>query len=374
MAVYYHLFKKTVTLKSGKQIKKWYYWYYSSDKTQVRKSCKGCVSKAEAQAYIDSLPPPAVCSATVSRIAKDMYIPGSVHYERRRQFGKSISPRTMLDCRAYVKYIIDVFGDRRIEDLRVSEIQQYLLNCNKSGSWKNRYQEIFCEIYDEAVWQGISVSKPTFIKFKRNSKRQSVLSTSELQYLFQVKNFSSEMFYLFFIVCLSAGMRLGEIRAFRVCQFLKKEQAILIDGFLSPDGTRNPFNKTGSLENPRYRVVLIPENICDILAKWIQQNIYSENDFVFTFNGKPVRQELAEKEFARALGKSGISTQNRKITPHALRYTYVTRTRHLVDTSTTMLMAGHSSEQMSNHYTQFELEETVQQLKPLIPQVNRFFS
>ncbi|AEE17209.1 hypothetical protein [Treponema brennaborense] len=179
MAVYYHLFKKTVTLKSGKQIKKWYYWYYSSDKTQVRKSCKGCVSKAEAQAYIDSLPPPAVCSATVSRIAKDMYIPGSVHYERRRQFGKSISPRTMLDCRAYVKYIIDVFGDRRIEDLRVSEIQQYLLNCNKSGSWKNRYQEIFCEIYDEAVWQGISVSKPTFIKFKRNSKRQSVLSTEE---------------------------------------------------------------------------------------------------------------------------------------------------------------------------------------------------
>ncbi|MCI1208528.1 MAG: hypothetical protein LKF96_03675 [Treponema sp.] len=102
------------------------------------------------------------------------------------------------------------------------------------------------EIYEEAIWQGIPVQQPAFIRFKRNSKRQSVLSTRELETLFVPRNFSSEMFYVFYLLCVSAGMRLGEVRAFRKCQFNKDKKAIIIDGFLSANGVRNPFNKTGS--------------------------------------------------------------------------------------------------------------------------------
>ena len=112
------------------------------------------------------------------------------------------------------------------------------------------------------------------------------------------------MFYVFFFVCVSAGLRLGEIRAFRKCQFQKDSKALIIDGFLTRNGTRNPFNKTGSIDNSRFRVTIIPELTVNILDNWICKNHFNDNDYLFTFNNKPIRQEYAEKEFNRALKKA----------------------------------------------------------------------
>lgn len=46
----YHLFRKTVTLKSGKQVKHWYYWYYDSNGKRKNRVCPNCVIKADAEA------------------------------------------------------------------------------------------------------------------------------------------------------------------------------------------------------------------------------------------------------------------------------------------------------------------------------------
>ncbi len=220
---------------------------------------------------------------------------------------------------------------------------------------------------------GAKVSKPAFTHFKRNTRKQSVLSTDELYQFMQPENFTLEMFYVFFLVCLSAGLRLGEVRALRPCQLIQEKHALIIDGFLKREGERTNFNKTGNADNPRYRVVLIPNLVLKLLSDWIDKNEVGYNEFVFQYENRPIRKEFAEKEFRRALKKAGIDTDDRKITPHALRYTYVTRTRRLLDTSTTMMMTGHSSEQMSDYYTRFELEETIKQLVPIQDQVEKFF-
>lgn len=369
----YRLFTKTVTSKNGKQSKKWYYRYYDPTGKQIKKACRGCNTKSEAEAYIEALPAPCFYSAKIEDIARYMYIPGSSHCTHREQFGKSVNLRTLKESRNYVDHIIQVFGNENITDLSVIKIQTYLINQNKSGSWKNRFLQIFEEIYNEAIWNGHTVAKPLFMKFKRNSKKQSVLSTSEIEQFLQRDNFSSEMFYVFFTLTLSAGLRLGEARGFRACQFLEDKQAVIVDVFLLPEGERQDFCKTGSTENLRHRVVLIPEITKELLRIWISKNHYKDDDFIFLHNRKPVRQEYAESEFKRAIKKAGIITEGRKITPHGLRYTYVTRTRRLVDTSTTMLMAGHKSEAMTNLYTRFELEETVKKLVPLKQKVNTFF-
>ena len=47
----YHLFRKTVTLKSGKQVKRWYYWYYDSNGKRKNRVCPNCGIKADAEAY-----------------------------------------------------------------------------------------------------------------------------------------------------------------------------------------------------------------------------------------------------------------------------------------------------------------------------------
>ncbi|MDR2898669.1 MAG: hypothetical protein LBU99_07615 [Spirochaetaceae bacterium] len=267
----YHLFMNVVTGKNGKSVKKWYYWYYDQSGKQVKRVCQNCKNKAEAEAYINSLPPLQYQLLTVSDIAKTMFLPGSDHWNRRKQFGKSIKEITMIEARHYVELILETFGDENIQALTVPKIQDYLFKVERSGSWNNRYLDIFSEVYDEAVWKGVKVVKPAFIKFKRDSTPSSILSTDEINRLFVPDNFTSEMFYLFFLVSLSAGLRLGEARALRVSQFRDDFQALIVDGFMTKDGIRNPYNKKGSEEQPRFRVVLLPAMTAEIVFSYVQK-------------------------------------------------------------------------------------------------------
>lgn len=372
----YHTYKKEITnKKTGKKTQKWFYWYNDLTGHRVFKTCKKCKTKKEAELYIAALPPVQLTSnVTIKDIANPMYQIGSKHMERRHQFGKNTSPKTIIDARNYINLIIELFGKKKITELKNYEIQAYLLSIDKSGSWKNRFQSIITEIYEEAIWYGIQVQKPEFAHFKRNTVKQTVLSTAEIKQLFVRDNFSSDMFYLFFLTCLSAGLRLGEARALRVCQILFDKQVIIVDGFLNQDGSvRNSFNKKGSLEDPKYRVVLIPEMVAEIIKEYVMLHNINPQDYVFTYNGKPLRQEYAQKEFKRALNNAEIETECRKLSIHALRYTYVTRTRRLIDSSTTMLMSGHTDLKMTDYYTRFELEETINQLTPVKDQIEQFF-
>ena len=64
-------------------------------------------------------------------------------------------------------------------------------------------------------------------------------------------------------------------------------------------------------------------------------------------------------EFDRLCKFAEKETEYRELSIHALRYTYITRTRRLIDSSTTMLMSGHTDLKMTYYYTRFELEETI---------------
>ena len=81
--------------------------------------------------------------------------------------------------------------------------------------------------------------------------------------------------------------------------------------------------------------------------------------------GKPIRKWLAEEWFRRILGMSGINAENRILTPHSLRYTYITRMRREV--------AGHNSLAMTDHYTRAAIPEMVEAVKPAMEAANRLF-
>ncbi|MDR1748030.1 MAG: hypothetical protein LBR47_03125 [Spirochaetaceae bacterium] len=95
----YHLFKKLVTKKNGKKDKQWYYWFYGENGVRRQRSCKGCSIKAEAERYINQLPPVSSekdsCfdttksdSLLIATITEHMYLPDSDHFQRRKQIGK----------------------------------------------------------------------------------------------------------------------------------------------------------------------------------------------------------------------------------------------------------------------------------------------
>jgi integrase len=374
----YHLFNNIVTGKNGKLVKRWYYWYYDETGKQKKKSCRGCKNRAEAESYISQLPPLLTSSKQnksfilVRDIAESMYIPGSSHVSRRKQTGKSTKPNLLSDARRYVDEIVKIFGDKNLVDLESTDILNYLFQVERSGSWKNRYLEIFREVYREAAWQKYKVSMPIFDRFVRNSKKSDILTTEDIDELFHKENFSDELYFYMFWLALSAGLRLGEVRAVRPIQLLPEYQSIVVDGFISR-GVRMPYNKTGSEESPRFRVALLPDITLKEILHFIDSRKITHDDLLFSFSGKPIDQRACQRAFEKALIKSNISKNERKITPHSLRYTYVTRTRRLLDATTVQMMAGHSSIEMNEAYNRPELLENAKMLAPNSGQINRFF-
>ena len=136
---------------------------------------------------------------------------------------------------------------------------------------------------------------------------------------------------------------------------------------------RTNFNKKGSENDRKIRVVPIPDNINEIMKKYIQENKIGPNDYVFLRYGHPIRRWLAEKWFKQALEFSGINVGKRILTPHSLRYTYITRMRRDVAGETVKKIAGHTSMAMTDYYTRAAIPEMVAAIKPAAEAASKLF-
>ena len=374
----YKIFRKSVKSKSGKIVRRWYYYWQDAAGIQHQKICKGCRNRSEADNYIRTIPGlmlPAISppgEATISEIADNMYIPGSAHVSRRIQLGKSAELETMAECRRYIKVIISLWGDLRLCDLAVDHVMPYLFNVKKSGKWKNRFLDVLGEIYSESAWYKCRIIKPAFSRFAPRSKKADIFSTAELERLFRPDNFPDEVYYLFFLLSLSGGLRLGEARGVRAKQIIFDRQVLIVDGFCKDDGARTNYNKKGSPENPKFRVIYMPEFTLDKMDLWIRRKGLRENDYCFTLdNGRPIAKETAERAFHSALQSAGFipiingnkknnfkqkPTDGRKLVPHSLRYTYVSRMRRELTADELKPMTGHVDGEMVDYYNRKVLD------------------
>jgi integrase len=387
----YHVFKKPKINRVGKPFSRWYYYFYDQNGKKIQKACPKCRNRSDAESYIRTLPPLNPLGADnpetpVRIIAETMYIPGSAHVDRRRQLGKSINRDTILECRNYISLIIEKWGNRALKSIETDEILNYLFTVKRSGSWKNRYLSVFKELYAEAPRYGCKAPSPDFPRFALHKKKADIFTTSELKAFLNPENFPNDMFFLFFLLSLSGGLRLGEARGVRLKQFIFTHKALIIDGFCKENGERTNYNKKGSEENPKFRIVLLPDYTLLKVLEYIQKNPIEPDDFLFTYHGKPVKQNTAELVFIRALVKAGLTlppavlTENgtlkkgvivkrknitpdgRRLVPHSLRYTYVTRMRRELSAKELQPMTGHLTEEMVDYYNRIDFEEAMSSL------------
>ena len=388
----YHIFKKSVQSK-GKTVHKWYY-YWNDPLTGVmrQKVCKGCKTQAEAYAFVSALPPLFVEEkVTIGKIGKWMYIPGSTHLERMEKLGKQYTLETLKCKRGLLDIFLAKFGDMELKDLTVPMVIDFLTEDPHSGSWKNNFLTVVGEVYAEAPFMGLPyIPTPQFPKFRRNSIKKDVFTTDELNILFDESlwiNLSSTKYanhpqfdeghkaiYLMFLCCIKCGLRIGEAIGARVNQFLFDQGMFVVDGFYRHNQLlRTNYNKCGSEEDKKIRVAPLPEDFSLIIQKYIAENHLSGDDFVFQRYNKPIRKWLAEEWFRRAVASSGIKTKNRVLTPHSLRYTYITRMRRDVAGETVQKIAGHTSLAMTDHYTRAAIPEMVEAVKPAVEAANKLF-
>jgi integrase len=360
----FHVFKKPKKpkkLKNGKKVHRWYYYYLDEGKKQVQKACRGCKTRKEAENYIRALGGGGLKERTalIKDIAADMFIPGGDHVNRLDQLGRRYDITTLLDARRFIKQIINDWGGRPLASIDPTEVISLLFKDKRSAQWKNRYKSIFCEIYNEAKWQKLKIPKPHFDSFAVRPHKPDVLTTDELNRLFIPENFrlprmggNGDVFYTMFLLCLSGGLRLGEVRAVRRKQVFFDLKALVVDGFCKRDGWRTTYNKKGTPENPRLRVTMPSDLALNKLSEYIAVHPVGDDDFIFSeADGKPISQDRAQYVFEQALILAKIKTENRKIVCHSLRYTYVTRMRRDLPIEIVQKMVGHIAPEQTDYYT-----------------------
>ena len=312
----------------------------------------------------------------ISRIAEDMFVPGSKHMERLFQFGKRLCDETIYQKRLFIEIIIENFGNQNLDELKIKDVELFLLNDKKHyGSWKNNFLDTFSCLYDETVWKCTKpITRPSFQRFSRNSRKPDIFTIEELGRFFSPVFWDNRRNYLLFLTMACCGLRIGEARALQVSQILWDKNVILVNGFCKRDGRKTNYNKKGSADNQKFRVVPMPDMLLKSLREYVMQNELKGDSFVFMDEFlNPVKQDHLDGYFKKICKLSGINTSGRKLIPHSLRFTYITRMRRNLSVEQVQKIAGHSSVEMTEYYTRSSLNDMIEGLKAISPVVNTMF-
>ncbi|MCR5252615.1 MAG: site-specific integrase [Treponema sp.] len=355
----------------------WYFTYKDGEKKRV-KTCKGCKTESDALLFISNFKKRLLLDNQylIKNIASDMFLSESEHLKRLKKFGKTLSADTIQQKRQFIELIIKSFGNKKINELKISEIENYLLEDDiHSGSWKNFYLETFGNIYDETIWKcKTPVQKPKFQRFARNSRKPDVFTEQELNLIFNKNLWDSYKEWLLFYVTSACGLRLGEARALQVRQIKIREGVLIVDGFLKRNGIRTNYNKKGNENDQKIRCVPIPDKILIELINYINLKGLTSNDFLFLNDlEKTYTNCHLEHTFKKVLRLSGVNTAGKKFVPHSLRFTYVTKMRTAFSVEDVRKMVGHSSTEMTEYYTRMMISDMCQALQPARNVVNELF-
>ena len=245
----------------------------------------------------------------------------------------------------------------------------------------------------EAKRQRFISRLPEFERFQRKSRRQETLTVEELHLLFPDNSEALERIWSIddsrdvpgtgtmlgaaFCLAASAGLRSGEVRAVHRDQIITKKvpRIGLVHGLIVDQAYDEEMQlgmlKKGTEEDPRHRVVLLPDRTMRILKLWLEHA--PETGPIFQYHGHPLNKDHFLSRWSAGLARSGIEVEGRRLTVHALRYTFNTLMRSLLSAEVLLAFMGHRSEEMTDLYDRPHLESKLLQLAGNKELVDKFW-
>jgi integrase len=301
----------------------------------------------------------------VKNVAEKMYFPESDHMKRRVRSGKPLDAHSMKEGRTAMRTIIILWGDKPVASLKAEEIVQYLSGLDRSGSYKSNFISRVKEIYREARWYGGDIPTPSFPVFKRNTRKTDTFTDWELERYFNPDMYEDSDMYLFYLCCLTAGLRSGEARGLCPKQILFDRKALMVDGFVKKNGVRTAYNKKKPGEYLKPRIVPLPGLTLRLLKEHIERKHLKDNDFCFTSKkdpSRPIAERYIYGYMARIMKKADIQTWDRKLTINSFRYTYAASIRRELPAGTVMKLVGRKYIGMMELYKKRNSDETLAEL------------
>lgn len=307
--------------------------------------------------------------------ANIFYQPGCPWTERKAKFNRPLKPQTLKRYRWYLdNVIIPYFAGMSLVAITDKHVSDFALSLKYDGTTKNDIVSLVKHIIDEAVLDGIRTHGVNVMRFPKSRSTYQAINTDTIKKLWpddfsqlydvwntpRMKDKTGPWTYATLTgLILSAGLRSGEARGlgiqhlelFNDYGFVYVERALDRENDLS--GVK------GDKGEGRARVVIIPEKTVKLLQHYL--SLQQPKEFLFIEAGTPIDKNRLNKRLHVVCQANGVEN----ITPHALRFTYKSRTRALVDEMTGRLMMGHRSEEMSDWYDRPVLQERARQFKLL---------
>jgi integrase len=155
---------------------------------------------------------------------------------------------------------------------------------------------------------------------------------------------------------------MGEARGLRPKQILFDKKALIVDGFVKSNGVRTNYNKKGTEEHPKLRIVPLPDITLNLLKGHIEEKRIVQDDFIFKGQkepNKPITTFYVHDNLERLIEKVEIKKNGRKLIVHSFRFTYATYVRREVPAETVMKLVGHTTIGMTEYYNKRIIDESL---------------
>lgn len=354
------------TLQSGKKI--FYYHAYDESGNRLPGRSTGQTTKTAATAYCMELYKAGRLipdrDPLFKEYAENWWIMDKCDYIK----GQTARGFTISRTYAYVqrlnleRHILPTFGNIKINSITSGKIEKWLFSLSEekklSNKTANNSLSILRTMLKEALRKGIIKINPMSVikPLKNDAKIKDILSKEEFSKLFAPgdigKIWPNFDHYVFNLLSACTGLRLGEVQALRA-------ENIHPNYLYVCHSWDRKYRTVKSTKTNKNRDVTLPP----FLSKFLQiLKAKTPEGFIFTNNGgeSPIVRTAITRLLYKALGNIGITPEQRKkrnITFHSWRHFFNTMMRGKVADHQLQLLTGHSSLEMTEHYTHSKEED-----------------
>jgi len=353
-------------LPSGKKI--WYYQTYDDNNKRTSGFSTGKKSKTAAKAYCfdllkkDLLIPERRTKLLFEDYSKNWWDWEKCEYliytRKRKNLTQSYAKTSMGVMN---NYLIPVFGKKEIKEIKSYEIEKWLDSLSGKGlsnTTARFYLAIFKIMLKEAVRRDILKVNPadSVMPLKDDTVRRGVLNQDEVTAIFNYEErgeiWDDELSYYANLLSACTGMRMGEILAVR--------GECLMSDYIRVDKQFKERYGLCDTKSHYAREVIIPEQLMTVLKEYSERN---NGGYVFSKSGgkRPMDQRSLRDRLNKAMKNIGIDDEERRkrnICFHSWRHYLNTtmRSNNIMD-GKLRAMVGHSSQEMTDHYTHFNKDD-----------------
>lgn len=272
--------------------------------------------------------------------------------------GKRIGPRHCKERDIVLRNsLLPAFGNMKLTDITralIKEFRNTMYTKGYAGSTINKALSTLKTILEAAEEQSLIQFVPKIERASdRPEKHRGILTVEEVRQIFSLP-WRDARAYTMNLMAASTGLRLGELQALTVKDVNLDGRYITVSrSWDRRTRTMNETTKTG-----RSRTVIIPENLCHLLKRLIDQNPWDEGEkYIFYSNVsplKPVSENIITGGLFSMMKKIGISyeqRQERYITFHSWRHWFNSLLVNAkIPLQKVQSLTGHLTAEMTQHY------------------------